>query len=80
MSSFLSKEWAEYLSRYSYITKAEVKGVFLYLYYIVDGDLKKKRVSRRVSPKQLKFILDKIKTEKGIDKNEQGTETKAFIA
>ena len=79
MTNLISKEWAEYLTRYSYIISAEIKGIYLYLFYIIDGDLKQKRIPRRASPKHVLRILKRIRTEKGIKNDEHDQERKAFI-
>ena len=71
MSKLLPKWIAKDLARYTFVNDVRVKGIYLYIDYIVDGDIKTKKIARRTTLELLQKILANIKQEVG-EKNEEG--------
>lgn len=78
MSRLLTKWYAEEISKYSFIHNSYMKGTYLFLEYIVNNDIKTKKIARRTSVKLLQKIIAKIKIEVG-EKNNEGYKGNYYI-
>ena len=70
MSNMIPKWITEDLIRYTFVKDARIKGTYLYIDYIVDGDIKTKKIARRTTLGLLQKILADMKEKVG-EKNEE---------
>jgi len=75
----LTKEQAEIISKYSFITKADIKNGELRIYYFKDGKEKYKKLPLRASYKLLVKKLLKIKSELGVSIYGKGNQSDVFV-
>ena len=59
----IHKGWLEVLEKYSFIDKAERKGVYVYIYYTKKGNQQFKKFSIRANSKQILNVINKIRNE-----------------
>ncbi len=76
----ISKEWAELISKYSYIEKAEIQGMLLVIIYAgKDGRLRRKTLPRRATAPQLQQVLKNIRNEIGVTTYGKGMNSDIFV-
>ena len=75
----INKVWLEVLGKYSFIDKAERKGVYVYLYYTFKGKQKFKKFSIRANSEQILSVLNNIRIEMGLSKYGKGYLSDIFI-
>ena len=78
MSKMLPSVIIEDLKRYTFVNGAKIKGTYLHIEYIVNGNMKTKKVARRSTLKLLQEIILNIKQEVG-EKNEEGYKGNYYI-
>ena len=75
----LTKEQAEIISKYSYVTKAEIKSGELRIYYFKDGKEEYERLPLRASYKILLKKLLNIKRKLGVSIYGKGNQSEVFV-
>jgi len=75
----INKLWLEVLEKYSFIDRAEQKGVYVFLYYTLKGKQKFKKFSIRATSKQVLQIINNIREDMGLSKYGKGHFSDIFI-
>lgn len=75
----LSKDWIEFIAKYSFIDKVERKGAEILIFYTVKGEQKSKRVLIRNSLQKLQDTIRDIRNEIGVSKYGKGYNSDYYI-
>ena len=63
----INKEWLKELERYTFLDKAERKGLKYYFFYTVRGEQKFKILPLRATGPMVQELMNKIKKEVGVN-------------